>query len=198
MSIDPTTFADAIERQRAKQGAPEVSFYKEALERSQAFRAEYRDRVNVVKHDTMPMERSADGLIKHIINEQMDTKECCIDIYMQFIEAGKATGTSRHLSEEIAFVIEGPGQDLNYDVQFECKVEFEWTWDTTPKVFDWGPGDFIYVPPYVAHKRVNTSDIEARVIVCNSRVMKAIGLDWFDQLEPAEGFEEYWVPPADE
>ena len=198
MDVDPSTFADAIERQRAKQGAPEVSFYREALEASKEFRSEYANRLNVVKWDQMPMERSADGLIKHIINERMDTKECAIDIYMQFIEAGKATGTSRHLTEEIAFVIEGSGHDLHYDVHFECKETFEWTWDTDPKVFDWGPGDFIYVPPYVAHKRVNTSAIEARVIVCNSRVMKAIGLDWFDQLEPAEGFEDVWVPPPEE
>lgn len=198
MSMDPSTFADVIERQRAKSAGPEVSFYREALEASQRFRREYPDRMNVVKAAEMPMERSADGLIKHIINERMDTKECCIDIYMQFLAAGTASGTSRHLSEEIAFVIEGTGHDLHYDVQFECKETFEWTWDTTPKRFDWGPGDFIYVPPYVAHKRVNTSDIEARVIVCNSRVMKAIGLDWFDQLEPAEGFEDVWVPPADE
>jgi len=195
--MDASTFADTIERQRAKSSGPEVNFYNEALKASQEFRKEYDNRLNVVKHDQMPMERSADGLIKHVINEQMDTKECCIDIYMQFIEVGKATGTSRHLSEEIAFVIEGTGYDFHYDVQFECKEAFEWTWDTTPKKFEWGPGDFIYVPPYVAHKRFNTSDIEARVIVCNSRVMKAIGLDWFDQLEPAEGFEDVWVPPAD-
>jgi uncharacterized RmlC-like cupin family protein len=195
--MDPSTFADVIERQRAKQGAPEVSFYKDALEASQAFRKEYDERLNVVKHSQMPLERSADGLIKHIINERMDTKECCIDVYMQFIEAGKASGTSRHLSEEIAFVIEGTGHDLHYDVHFACNTEFEWTWDTTPKTYEWGPGDFIYVPPYVAHKRVNTSDIEARIVVCNSRIMKSIGLDWFDQLEPAEGFEDVWVPPAD-
>lgn len=198
MSMDPTTFADAIERQRAKSQGPEVSFYNDALKASQAFRKEYPERLNVVKHDQMPMERSADGLIKHVINGAMDTKECCIDIYMQFIAAGKATGTSRHLSEEIAFVIEGSGYDEHFDVHFECKETFEWSWDTTPKRYDWGPGDFLYVPPYVAHKRFNTSDIEARVIVCNSRVMKAIGLDWFDQLEPAEGFEDVWVPPADE
>lgn len=196
--MDPITFADAIERQRAKQGAPEVSFYREALEASQQFRRAYRDRMNVVKSDQMPMERSADGLIKHVINERMDTKECCVDIYMQFISPGHATGTSRHLSEEIAFVVEGAGYDHHYDVHFECREAFEWTWDTTPKTYEWGPGDFIYVPPYVAHKRFNSSDVEARVIVCNSRVMKAIGLDWFDQLEPAEGFEEFWVPPADE
>lgn len=197
MTIDASTFADLIERQRSKQSSGDVSFYKEALEASQKFREEYRDRLNVVKHDQMPLERSADGLIKHIINERMDTKECCLDIYMQFIEAGKATGTSRHLTEEVAFVIEGTGHDLHYDVHFHCDVEFEWRWDTKPKKYDWGPGDFIYVPPYVAHKRINTSDIEARIIVCNSRIMKAIGLDWFDQLEPAEGFEDVWVPPAD-
>ena len=195
--MDPMTFVDAVERQRAKQGAPEVSFYREALKASRDFRAQYENRLNVVKYSQMPLERSADGLIKHIINERMDTKECCIDIYMQFIAAGKATGTSRHLTEEVAFVIEGTGHDLHYDVHFECKTAFEWRWDTTPKTFEWGPGDFIYVPPYVAHKRVNTSNIEARVIVCNSRIMKAIGLDWFDQLEPAEGLEDVWEPPAD-
>ena len=31
-------------------------------------------------------------------------------------------------------------------------------------------------------------DVEARVVVINSRIMKAIGFDWFDQLEPAQGF----------
>lgn len=194
---DPITFADAIERERARKGAGHVNFYQEALKASQEFRREYRDRMNVVKYDQMPLERSADGLIKHIINERMNTKECCIDIYMQFIPPKGATGTSRHLTEEVAFVIEGTGHDLHYDVRFDCKDEFVWEWDTAPKTYDWGPGDFIYIPPYVAHKRVNTSDIEARVVVCNSRVMKAIGLDWFDQLEPAEGFEDVWVPPAD-
>jgi hypothetical protein len=27
--------------------------------------------------------------------------------------------------------------------------------------------------------------------------MKAMGFDWFDQLEAAEGYEDLWVPPAD-
>jgi uncharacterized RmlC-like cupin family protein len=191
------TFASAIERERARQGAPHVDFYAQALKASQEFRREYQQRMNVVKWHEMPMERSADGLIKHVINERMNTKECCIDIFMQFIPAGGATGTSRHLSEEVAFVIEGSGHDLHYDVRFDCKEAFVWEWDTTPKTYEWGPGDFIYIPPYVAHKRVNTSATEARVLVCNSRIMKAIGLDWFDQLEPAAGYEDVWVPPAD-
>ena len=151
--------------------------------------------MNVVKAADMPMERTSDGLIKHIIHEGMNTKECCIDIYMQFLDPNAATGTSRHLSEEVAFVIEGSGYDLHYDVKFRCEDEFVWEWETEPKKYEWGPGDFIYIPPYCAHKRFNTASTEARVVVINSRMMKAMGFDWFDQLEPAKGFEDIWVPP---
>lgn len=191
-----TSFVDDTERQRARTDKT-ADFYAQALEASKQFRKEYDDRVNVVKSHDMPMERTADGLIKHIINEGMNTKECCIDIYMQFLDPGQATGTSRHLTEEVAFVIEGTGHDLHWDVRFDCKDEFIWEWDQEPKKFEWGPGDFIYIPPYCAHKRFNDGDEEARVVVVNSRMMKAIGFDWFDQLEPAEGFEDLWVPPKD-
>lgn len=191
------TFVDDVERQRARSDIT-ADFYAEALNASRQFRAEYQDRMNVVKSHEMPMERTADGLIKHIINEGMNTKECCIDIYMQFLDPGSTTGTSRHLSEEVAFVVEGTGYDLHYDVHFGCADEFIWEWDTEPKKFEWGPGDFIYIPPYCAHKRFNDDpENEARIIVVNSRMMKAIGFDWFDQLEPAEGFEDLWVPPED-
>lgn len=190
-------FADPTERQRAKSQV-NADFYNQALKASQQFRKDYRKQKNVVKWNEMPMERSADGLIKHIINEGMDTKEYCLDIYMQFIPPNGSTGTSRHLTEEVAFVIEGSGYDLHYDVKFKCEVEFIWEWEKTPKKFEWGPGDFIYIPPYCAHKRFNTdANTEARVVVINSRMMKAIGFDWFDQLEPAKGFEDLWVPPSD-
>jgi uncharacterized RmlC-like cupin family protein len=195
--MNAKSFVDPTERERARTNV-NADFYAKALEASKEFRREYLDRANVVRSHEMPMERSPDGLIKHIVNEGMNTKECCIDIYMQFIPANGATGTSRHLSEEVAFVIEGTGYDLHYDVSFKCEEEFIWEWDTEPKKYDWSPGDFIYIPPYCAHKRFNTDpEGEARVIVINTRMMKAMGFDWFDQLEPAEGFEDIWVPPAD-
>ena len=194
--MNTKTFVDEAERRKARTDVT-ADFYAQALEASKAFRNEYRERKNVVKAHEMPMERTADGLIKHIINEGMNTKECCIDIYMQFIPPNGSTGTSRHLSEEVAFVIEGEGYDLHYDVNFRCEDEFIWEWDMEPKKFEWSPGDFIYIPPYCAHKRFNSSASEARVIVVNSRMMKAIGFDWFDQLEPAPGFEDVWVPPSD-
>ncbi|MGK0297807.1 MAG: gentisate 1,2-dioxygenase [Gammaproteobacteria bacterium] len=192
-----TPFVNEIEKQRARTDV-NADFYAQALETSKQFRKEYKERANSVKSNDMPMERTADGLIKHIINEGMNTKECCLDIYMQFIPANGATGTSRHLTEEVAFVIEGKGYDHHYDVNFRCEDEFIWEWATTPKKYEWGPGDFIYIPPYCAHKRFNTDpENEARVVVMNSRMMKAMGFDWFDQLEAAEGYEDLWIPPTD-
>lgn len=196
MSSSPS-FVDETERQRAKTDIS-ADFYAQALEASKQFRTDYANRTSIVKSHEMPMERTADGLIKHIINEGMNTTECCIDIVMQFLQPNGATGTSRHLSEEVAFVVEGSGYDLHWDVKFHCADEFIWEWEKEPKKFEWGPGDFIYIPPYCAHKRFNSeSDNEARVVAINSRMMKSIGFDWFDQLEPAEGFEDLWVPPED-
>jgi uncharacterized RmlC-like cupin family protein len=194
---DKRSFVSEIERSRARTSLS-ADFYAQALEASREFRREYRERKKVVKADEMPMERTADGLIKHIVNEGMNTTECCIDVYMQFIPPNGATGTSRHLSEEVAFVIEGHGYDLHYDVSFKCEEAFVWEWDTTPKRFEWSPGDYIYIPPYCAHKRFNSdAATEARIVVINSRLLKPMGFHWFDQLEPAQGFEDLWVSPED-
>jgi uncharacterized RmlC-like cupin family protein len=64
----------------------------------------------------------------------------------------------------------------------------EFTWDEEPKKFEWSQGDFIYIPPYCAHKRVNTGSQTARTIVINSRILKPMGFDWFEPLVRADGF----------
>jgi uncharacterized RmlC-like cupin family protein len=185
--MSPTV--DPIELERAHAKTRSADFYAQALEASRRFREDYRGRLNVVKSDQMPLERSPDGLIKHIVHEGMKTKESCLDIYMQFLPPGKASGKHRHLSEEIFFVVEGSGHDLHWDVRFDCKEELEFTWDAEPKRFDWKLGDFVYIPPYCAHQHFNSDPgSEARIIVVNSRIVKPMGFDWFEQLERAEGF----------
>ena len=180
---------DPRERERSHAGGQYVDFYAEALKASEQFRKEYEGKLNVVKSSQMPFERSPDGLIKWIINENMDTKECCVDIYMQFLPPGKASGKHRHLTEEIFYVVEGSGYDLHWDVKFDCKDAFEWEWEAEPKKFEWSQGDFVYIPPYCAHKHFNAdAKNEARIIVINSRIVKPMGFDWFEQLENAEGY----------
>ena len=184
-----SNIVDKIEHARAHAATTEVNFYAKALEVSERFRDEYKGRMNVVKANQMPFERSPDGLIKHIIHADMNTKECCLDIYMQFLPPGKASGKHRHLTEEIFFVIEGSGYDLHWDVRFDCNVEMEFSWDAKPKRFEWSQGDFVYIPPYCAHQHFNADPAtEARIVVVNSRIVKPMGFDWFEQLERAEGF----------
>ena len=166
-----------------------VDFYTQALKSSEQFRVDYANRLNVVKSAQMQLERSPHGLIKHIINERMNTKECCLDMYMQFLPPGKASGKHRHLSEEVMYVVEGAGCDLHWDVRFDCDHEMEFTWDAEPKKYEWSQGDFIYIPPYCTHQHFNTdAKNEARIIVINSRILKPMGFDWYEQVENAEGY----------
>ena len=139
--IDPT------ERERAHADVGYVDFYSAAVKQSEAFRKEYDGYLNVVKSAQMPLERSPDGLLKHIINERMNTKEMCLDIYMHFIPAGKKSGKHRHLSEEVFYVVEGSGYDLHWDVKFDCQDTIEFEWEAEPKKFEWTVGDFVYIPP---------------------------------------------------
>ena len=183
------TSIDPREKDRAYAGSKHVNFYEDAVKASEQFRKDYEGRMNVVKAGDMPFERSPDGLIKHIIHEKMDTKECCLDIYMQFLPPGKASGKHRHLSEEVFYVVEGKGHDLHWDVKFDCHDLMEFEWAEEPQKFEWRQGDFVYIPPYCAHKHFNSDpNNEARLIVITSRIIKAMGFDWFEQLENAEGY----------
>ena len=54
----------------------------EDVKASQEFRKFYDTLPNVVTPDEMPFERSADGLIKHLIHHKMNTRERCVEAYM--------------------------------------------------------------------------------------------------------------------
>jgi uncharacterized RmlC-like cupin family protein len=57
-----------------------------------------------------------------------------------------------------------------------------------------GPGDFIYVPPFVPHQEINASPTEALscVIVRSGQEPVVVNLD-IAPIEPPE--EVYWVDP---
>ena len=101
------------ERDLAHFGAQSASFLSDAIRDSAQFRKDYLDKLNIVPGETMPFERSPEGLIKHLIHERLNTKEYCIEAYMQFIPGGSRSGKHRHMWEEVAFVAEGAGYDLD-------------------------------------------------------------------------------------
>ena len=127
--------------------------------KSAEFRKEYATRPNVVKAEDMPWERSPDGLIKHLIHRNMNTPELCVEAYMLFLKDGERSGKHRHMWEELAFVVEGAGYDLHWDMKFDCQDKFIWEWAEEPKKFEWKRGDYIYIPPFTNHQHFATGRI---------------------------------------
>ena len=177
------------ERDFAHLGEKTCNFRGEDIENSQEFRRAYEQALNVIAAEDMPFERSPDGLLKHIVNERMNTRECCVEAYMQFLPGGGRSGKHRHMWEEIVFVAEGSGYDLHWDLKFDCIDAYDWDWEVVPRHYEWTRGDFVYVPPFTIHQHVNSDPVnEARLIVISNRIVKAMGFNWLDQLENAPGF----------
>ena len=176
------------ERDVAQVSTETCNFRAEDVLASQEFRRNYEARLNVISSGDMPFERSADGLIKHLVHNRLNTKECCVEAYMQFLTPGERSGKHRHMWEEIIFVAEGAGYDLHWDLKFDCIDAFAWDWNEEPKRFEWKRGDFIYVPPFTIHQHFADASTDARLIVISNRIVKTMGYDWFDQLEHAPGF----------
>jgi len=176
---------------RAALGREKCAYYREALEESKVFRESYAGRKTIIKAEEMPWEDSPQGRIKHMVNEKMNTKENCLDIYQQFLAPGSRSGKHRHLSEELLYILEGKGYDLHWDVKFDCQDTYIWEWETEPRKFEWEEGDFVYIPPYCIHQHFNADpEKPARFISVTSRIVKAMGFDWFDQLENAPEYQE--------
>ena len=175
------------DKEPAHSGSNTCTFHADDIAASQAFRKNYETRTNVVKAEDMPWERSSDGLIKHLVHHRLNTRECCVEAYMQFLKAGERSGKHRHMWEEIIFVAEGAGHDLHWDLKFDCLDAFKWEWADVPKKFEWKRGDFIYIPPFTSHQHFASED--ARLIMMSNRMVKEMGFDWFDQVENAPGFE---------
>lgn len=174
------------EAKRAYLRMKECNFYAEALEESRQFRQEYNLRKGVIKAEEMPWENSPQGLIKHIINEKMGTRECCLDIYMQLLPPGGCSGIHQHMWEEVLFILEGRGYDLHWDPKFKLEDRYIWSWEEKPKRFEWEEGDFVYIPPYTRHQHFNADpERPARFLCVSNRIVKAIGFNWIEQVENA-------------
>ena len=112
----------------ALSGTKTATFRADEVRQSLEFRKQYESRTNVVLAEDMPWEHSADGLIKHLVHEKLNTREMCVEAYMQFLKPGEKSGIHRHMWEELIFVVEGSGYDLHWDLKWDCLEAFQWEW----------------------------------------------------------------------
>jgi uncharacterized RmlC-like cupin family protein len=143
-------------------------------------------RKKVVTPDEMPWEMARQGLLKHLINDQMNTRMETVDAYMQIIPPGSRSGKHRHLAEECLYVLEGKGYDLHQDCDIEIVDIYTWKPQDEVKRFEWEAGDIIYIPPNTIHQHFNADpNRPARLISSINRIFKYCGLNDLEQIEDA-------------
>src|SRR5215510_14820715 len=147
-------------------------------------------RKKIVRPEDMPWEMSRQGLLKHLINEGMNTRMETVDAYMQIIPPSSRSGKHRHLAEECLYVLEGRGYDLHQDCDVEITDTYAWKPQSEIKRFEWEAGDVIYIPPCTIHQHFNADPARpARLISCINRIYKNSGLNDLEQLADAPEYD---------
>ena len=129
---------------------------------------------------------SRQGLLKHLINEGMNTRMETVDAYMLIIPPGSRSGKHRHLAEECLYVLEGRGYDLHQDCEVEITDTYHWEAQAEVKRYEWEAGDVIYIPPNTIQQHFNAdAQRPVRLISAINRIYRHCGLNDLEQIEDA-------------
>ena len=173
-----------------KQGTANRPLYQGLLEDAAAAPVRNAKRAKVVRPEDMPWEMARQGLLKHLMNEAMNTRMETVDAYMQIIPPGSRSGKHRHLAEECLYVLEGKGYDLHQDCDVEITDTYHWKPQDEVKRYEWEAGDVIYIPPNTIHQHFNSDpDRPVRLISAIIRIYNKFGLNDLEQLENAPEYE---------
>ena len=179
------------EQKEALTRKAEAIYYQERLKEVEKEKQRREGLKNVITPEEMPWELCQQGIIKHLVNEKIDSRIETLDVYMQLLPAGSRSGKHRHMAEEYIFVLAGRGFSLHWDVEMELGDEYGWKARETPSKWEWERGDSLYIPPNTIHQHFNADpNIPVRFIAAESRIMRYMGLADLEQLENAPEFEE--------
>jgi len=169
-----------------RRGRNNQKLYQGLLEEAQSAPARNAKRKKLVHPEDMPWELSPQGLLKHLLNEAMNTRMETVDAYMLIIAPGSRSGKHRQLAEECLYVLEGRGYDLHQDCDVEITDSYRWVASDEVKRYEWEAGDVIYIPPNTIQQHFNADPQRpARLISVINRIYKACGLNDLEQLENA-------------
>lgn len=172
------------------QGSENRDLYQQLLDDATNAPERNAERKKVIRPADMPWEMSKQGLLKHLINEQMNTRMETVDAYMQVIPPGSKSGKHRHLAEEVVYVLEGNGYDTHQDCDVEITDEYFWKPQEKIQRFDYEAGDLVYIPPNTIHQHFNADpDRPLRLISTINRIFKHCGLNDLEQLENAPEYD---------
>jgi quercetin dioxygenase-like cupin family protein len=169
-----------------RRGRNNQKLYQGKLEDAAQAPARNGRRKKILHPEDMPWELSPQGLLKHLLNEGMNTRMETLDAYMLIIAPGSRSGKHRQLAEECLYVLEGRGYDLHQDCDVEITDTYHWKAQDEVKRYEWEAGDVIYIPPNTIQQHFNADpERPVRLISVINRIYQACGLNDLEQLENA-------------
>jgi hypothetical protein len=123
-----------------KRGRHNQKLYQAKLEDAQNAPVRNSKRKKIIHPEDMPWELSPQGLLKHLLNEGMNTRMETVDAYMLIIAPGSRSGKHRQLAEECLYVLEGRGYDLHQDCDVEITDTYHWRPQDEVKRYEWEAG----------------------------------------------------------
>jgi quercetin dioxygenase-like cupin family protein len=146
-------------------------------------------RKKVVKPADTIWETTRDGRVRVLCSKDTpDVRVFSVDVYEQEIPPGSRSARHWHMADEVAYVISGEGECLQWEVEAEIAERYYARVAKEPTSWEFKADDTVYVPQNHQHQYVNTGTQPLRILVVQNRLIKYLGYDTVAYVEDAPEF----------
>ena len=144
------------------------------------------ERRKVVSPADTVWKTTRDGRIRLLCSKETpDVRVFSVDVYEQEIPPGSRSAKHWHMADEVAYVISGSGESVQWEVEAEIAERYYARVAKEPSRWSFAADDTVYVPQNHQHQYVNTGMEPLRLLVCQNRLIKDLGYDTVVHLEDA-------------
>lgn len=147
------------------------------------------EKTKIVKASDTVWETTRDGKVRVLCsNDTPNVRVVSVDIYEQEIPPGSRSAKHLHMADEVAYVLSGTGESLQWEVEAEIAERYYARVAKEPTQWEFKTDDTLYVPQNHVHQYVNTGDEPLRILVAQNRLIKYLGYDTVVYFEDAPEF----------
>lgn len=140
----------------------------------------------VIKPSDTPWRVTPHGKIRLLADASVPLRVKAIDVHLQKIPGGSRSGRQWQMQDEIFYVLEGRGYDLQWEVDVEITDRYHARIAKEPSRWEWKAGDMVYIPHNTIHQHFNADPAKpVRLISGSNRIYRMIGYSRIEQLENA-------------
>ena len=147
------------------------------------------EKAKVVKPADTVWETTRDGRVRVLASSDTpNVRVFSVDVYEQEIAPGSRSAKHWHMADEVAYVISGSGESVQWEVEAEIAERYYARVAKEPTSWTIGADETVYVPQNHQHQYVNTGSEPLRLLVVQNRLIKYLGYDKVVYLEDAPEF----------